>query len=430
MSVALTEKDRAPETDSTTPLEPSRPGPPSSHSMSASKCPVNPAISPSRRTEKIFIQQSLFSFLEGSSSRLNPRMNTVLCGHYETMSAEDSISALVKSRESRTVLLKMTQALETLREDEGRIATHILSILESKSSQTVLKLTGDPAQHFLDVVQNALDRGFLLESEHNSKARRIILRISEACDELPLDAELRRMRLKFCREALIWQHLRHPYILPMIGIDRNSFSPSLCMVSPWMENGTVLRYLEDHKGANVDRLLSEIAQGLEYLHSRNIVHGDLRGANILINDKWSACSTDFGLTSLSDATTATNSSNRAGSVRWMAPELLAPDRFGHHKFSRTPASDVYAFGCVCLELYTGRSPFADISETAAMFKVINGERPFKPSCDPPILEALWHSIAIDVNKCSSSSNTAALRVILGSRYGNDSSAERLAMEAI
>ncbi|KAJ7233312.1 kinase-like domain-containing protein [Mycena rebaudengoi] len=361
------------------------------------------------------------------------------------MSAEDSISALVKSRESRTALLQFSSDLsvaddpglrDALRKDEGQIATHILSILKSESSkETVLKLQGDPAQYFLDLVQNALDRGFLLESEYNSKARRIILKLSEACDKLPLslfitgitgrdehatfrggfgdiyrasyagktvalkhipvyhrDAELRRIRLKFCREALVWKDLQHPHILPMIGIDRESFSPSLCMVSPWMENGTVLRYLNDHGRVNVGRLLSEIAQGLEYLHSRNIVHGDLRGANILINDKWSACLADFGLTSLSDATAATTSSNRAGSVRWMAPELLAPDRFGHLEFSRTPASDIYAFGCVCLELYTGRPPFADISETAAMLKVIDGERPPKPSCDPPILEALWQYV--------------------------------------
>ncbi|KAJ7255747.1 kinase-like domain-containing protein, partial [Mycena rebaudengoi] len=154
----------------------------------------------------------------------------------------------------------------------------------------------------------------------------------------------------FCREAHIWQHLRHSYILPMIGIDRDSFSPSLCMVSSWMENGRVLRYLDDHRRANVDRLLSEIAQGLEYLHSRNIVHGDLRGANILISGNRSACLADFGLTSWSNATAATHSSNRAGTVHWMAPELIAPDRFGHHKFSRTSASDIYAFGCVCLEV--------------------------------------------------------------------------------
>ncbi|KAJ7195884.1 ankyrin repeat-containing domain protein [Mycena rebaudengoi] len=346
-------------------------------------------------------------------------MTTVLRRHYETMSAEDSISALVKSRESRTILLKLSSDLgvaddpklrDALREDERRLAAYILSILESKSSkESVLKLDGDPAQSFLDVVQNALDRGLLLERNHNSKARRIIRKLSEASDKLPSslfitgvtgrdehatfgggfgdiyqasyagktvalkhirtfhgDAELRQIRLNFCREALVWQHLQHPYILPLIGIDRESFPASLCMVSPWMEHGTVLKYLNDHGRANVDRLV-----------------------NILINDEWSACLADFGLTSLSDATTTTHTSNRAGSVRWMAPELLDPDRFGHQQFSRTPASDVYAFRCVCLELYTGRPPFADISETAAMLRVIDGNRPLKPSCDPAISEVLW-----------------------------------------
>lgn len=156
------------------------------------------------------------------------------------------------------------------------------------------------------------------------------------------------------------------------------------MVSPWMENGTVLKYLKDHGKANVDRLVSfqanmrpvnliarvqllETAQGLHYLHSHNIVHGDLRGvsqtgairvfvpnvpsqANILITHEWRACLADFGLVSFSDATPATHTSHhRAGSLRWMAPELISPERFDCC-FVATPATDVYAFGCVCLEV--------------------------------------------------------------------------------
>ncbi|KAJ7501742.1 kinase-like domain-containing protein [Mycena galericulata] len=105
--------------------------------------------------------------------------------------------------------------------------------------------------------------------------------------------ESRRVRLKFCREALVWKDLRHPYILSFIGIDRDNFPPSLCMVSPWMEHSTVLNYLKEHGYAHVNRLLFKIAQGLEYLHSHNIVHSDLRGSNILINDDWSACLADF-----------------------------------------------------------------------------------------------------------------------------------------
>ncbi|KAF7336067.1 Kinase-like protein [Mycena sanguinolenta] len=104
-----------------------------------------------------------------------------------------------------------------------------------------------------------------------------------------------------------------------------------------------------------------LVAGLDYLHSMDVVHGDLRGTNILISNEGNASLSDFGLaTSIEDAdsTTAgvTTSSNRAGSVRWFAPELIDPTRFGCTKFIRTKASDVYAYACVCLELYTRNPP--------------------------------------------------------------------------
>ncbi|KAJ7778425.1 hypothetical protein B0H16DRAFT_1503484 [Mycena metata] len=70
----------------------------------------------------------------------------------------------------------------------------------------------------------------------------------------------------------------------------------------------------------------------------------------------------------------------------MAPELLDPQRFGNGKFARTPTSDVYAYGCVCFELYTGQPPYR---EPAALLKVLNGERPGRPSGPPAISDLLW-----------------------------------------
>ncbi|KAJ7107517.1 kinase-like domain-containing protein, partial [Mycena epipterygia] len=198
------------------------------------------------------------------------------------------------------------------------------------------------------------------------------------------------------REALVWQGLRHPFILPLLGIDRESFPASVCMVSPWLKNGTVLKYLKNHGRGDVDRLLLETAKGLEYLHAQNIVHGDLRGTNILISDDNSACLSDFGLaTRISDAESSTamptSSSNHGGSVRWFAPELIEPTTFGCERFVRTPASDVYAYGCVCLELYTGSPPFSDVKpEVAAMLRVIKGERPPRPAA---MCEELWHLVS-------------------------------------
>ncbi|KAJ6476188.1 hypothetical protein C8R45DRAFT_1009160 [Mycena sanguinolenta] len=362
------------------------------------------------------------------------------------MASDNVVSGIVASPEHRRILLELSSKLDlendpriraALRADEERISAFIVSILDSKHAlDGVLDLEGNSAQCFLDVIQDALNRGFLMAQGHSSQARRVIRKLSEKCDKLPSslfiigvtskeehpmfaggfgdiyrashsgktvalkhmrhfiqssDPEIRDIRLKLCREALVWKDLRHPHILPFLGIDRDSFPSALCTVSPWMEHGTVLKYLQAHGRGNVDKFLYEIAQGLEYLHSRDIIHGDLRGANILINDNWSACLADFGLSVFANATTSMHTSTRAGSLYWMAPELIDPGRFGC-KFARTQSSDIYAFGCVCLELYTGYPPFAELSQAAALLRVVNGERPGRPAGAAAMSDALWKRV--------------------------------------
>ncbi|KAJ7730854.1 kinase-like domain-containing protein [Mycena maculata] len=363
----------------------------------------------------IIVYQNLIAFLQKACDRTPSRnevakLRRVLKG-YSTSS--ESISAIIGSLECKKILLEISSQLgladdpnlrSALRIDEEAIAQHLALILDSKSQKdAVLRLEGDSAQSFLDIVQDTLNRGFLMDPEHSRRARHLIRRLSESCDKLPSSLfiigvsgreeqptfgggfgdifrarynnqtvalkhmrhflrgeDLRRIRLKFCREALVWKDLDHQHILTFIGIDRDSFPSSLCMVSPWMEHGTVLNYLKDHGHGNVDKLLFQIAQGLQYLHSHNIVHGDLRGANILIDEHWSARLADFGLSVFENATTAMQTSNRAGSIYWMAPELIDPERFGC-RYMRTKASDVYAFGCVCLEARLIFFRFVDVS---------------------------------------------------------------------
>ncbi|KAJ7082147.1 kinase-like domain-containing protein, partial [Mycena epipterygia] len=140
--------------------------------------------------------------------------------------------------------------------------------------------------------------------------------------------------------------------------------------------------------------LLEIGEGLDYLHAQNIVHGDLRGTNILISDDNSACLSNFGLaTWMSEAESTTamaaSSTDQARSVRWWSPELIDPTRFGCQTFVRTSASDVYAYGCVCLELYSGRPPFSEVSDEVAMLRVTQGERPQRPA---DMSEELWRLV--------------------------------------
>jgi serine/threonine protein kinase len=112
--------------------------------------------------------------------------------------------------------------------------------------------------------------------------------------------------------------------------------------------------------------LLEIAEGLKYLHSKNIIHGDLKGVypeylfpfsqtnapvcqnNVFIDENWNARLADFGLACWADATLSTSTSNHVSSVRWMAPELFHPS----DAFCRTTLSDVYAFACVAIEVAT------------------------------------------------------------------------------
>ncbi|KAF7378045.1 Protein kinase domain-containing protein [Mycena sanguinolenta] len=204
---------------------------------------------------------------------------------------------------------------------------------------------------------------------------------------------------KFCREALIWKNLDHDYVLPFLGVDSQSFPGFLCMVSPWMNRGPIVT---NKGGPDVDCvpvMIYEIAVGLQYLHSQNVVHGDLRGANILLDDEGHIRLADFGLAAFADGPLVPT--NRAGSTRWMAPELLEPSSCGLEAFQRTFASDIYSFGCVGLELYTGKPPFAEeiFSEGGVLLKIITGDRPKFPPVVPEwccqIISKCWSHIPVN-----------------------------------
>ncbi|KAJ7468576.1 kinase-like domain-containing protein [Mycena latifolia] len=204
-----------------------------------------------------------------------------------------------------------------------------------------------------------------------------------------IDDDLRTiLQKKFYREALIWQNLVHPHILPLFGVYCEPLSSSLFMVSPWMEEGTVLCYLKANGRAVaiVNKLLFEIAQGLQYLHSRNLVHGDLCGRNILVTPDGSACLTDFGFSRYSGS--SRHSSREGTSYHWMAPELVDPDS----PSAQTFASDVYAFGCVCVELYTGQLPFLTAPVYAVSWKIVNCGRPKRPTGNPAMSDSFWQRV--------------------------------------
>ncbi|KAF7359797.1 hypothetical protein MVEN_00704900 [Mycena venus] len=173
---------------------------------------------------------------------------------------------------------------------------------------------------------------------------------------------------KICKEALVWRYLDHDNIVQFLGVDSMTFpSPAMAIVTRWMPQGNVISYISRNSPCSPygAQLLRDCIVGLRYLHSVAIVHGDLRGGNVLVDDNGHARLADFGLAGFVDAENTGKSSTRGGTTRWMAPELLAPPP--GQPFKRTRASDIWAFGCVCCEVWTeGTAPFPHIPTDPAI----------------------------------------------------------------
>ncbi|KXN92752.1 Serine/threonine-protein kinase CTR1 [Leucoagaricus sp. SymC.cos] len=152
------------------------------------------------------------------------------------------------------------------------------------------------------------------------------------------------------REMILWAHVSSPNILPFLGIYfSNEEVKQLCIVLPWMERGNLLKYLKNVRDEKRTPpripLLHDVVSGLQYLHSLGIVHGDIKGENILVSKTERAMLADFGSSRFETATQAMGATQSPGSLAWMAPE-----RFLEIVQSADTQSDAWSFGCLCYEV--------------------------------------------------------------------------------
>jgi len=239
-------------------------------------------------------------------------------------------------------------------------------------------------------------------TEHNG--RQVAVKVMR----IYLTSDLGKCFSEFCREAVAWRHLRHPNVLPLLGVDLEQHR--LAMISEWMDQGNINEFVRSNDGVNRVQLLVEAANGLEYMHGLHMVHGDLKGANILINQSHRACLADFGLSTIvntehhaaasaSSVSVASKTSLMSftvgGTPRWMSPELLDPERFGHGDSRPTKQSDCYGLGMVVYEVLCGKPPYWDITNRAALLNTITmGGRPKKPEAAESLglTDDLWRIV--------------------------------------
>ncbi|KAF9022764.1 kinase-like protein [Hymenopellis radicata] len=195
---------------------------------------------------------------------------------------------------------------------------------------------------------------------------------------------------EYCHEALLWRQLRHPNVLPFLGVRDDLFSPSFCLISPWMINGNIMEFLRKHP--EHDRFQS-IAEAIDYLHTLDpqIVHADVRGGNILVADDFRCLLADFGISHTVGTQAPGSSARHQGTIRWMPPEMLDDDLFDPRYFS---ARDIYSFGCTIIEIYTGKPPFSDIRTDAGVINIVVNHRrtPPRPAVSAFPSDALWYVV--------------------------------------
>lgn len=197
-------------------------------------------------------------------------------------------------------------------------------------------------------------------------------------DLVPLrdEAQLKRRFKQITRELSLWCKIQHKNILPLLGIARINDDANIpAFVCPWMENGNAREFRSRNPHFPPLLILYDIINGLQYLHTfePEIVHGDIKAVNVLINNRCEACLCDFGLSRfLTDNTLwKTTATHAGGTARWMSPELMSGDAS-----IPTKESDVYAYAMTCYEILSGDVPFKSISnDMVILYKVTKGQRP-------------------------------------------------------
>ncbi|KAF7984729.1 hypothetical protein HWV62_11662 [Athelia sp. TMB] len=254
-----------------------------------------------------------------------------------------------------------------------KLAAHILSnaFASSPTPETELKQaiadssTGSFAEVRKDILTNEDDNGITVAVK--------LIRLPNAIENW------RKTNKRLEREIKVWTGLGHPNIVHLLGtaVDPTG-SPKLAspaMISPWMENGNLMRFLKRENPSLQKRLrlLRDVVAGLTYrqctgsnmftsvliaaVHSKGIIHGDLTGTNIMIDDTYNARLSDFGLSAVKTASEGTSywSSTVGGAIRWRAPELLPPFPLDDNNNMEdvpdiTAACDIFSFGNVMLHV--------------------------------------------------------------------------------
>ncbi|MBA0832043.1 hypothetical protein Goarm_016458, partial [Gossypium armourianum] len=223
-------------------------------------------------------------------------------------------------------------------------------------------------------------------------------------DGIATAAEAAAIRSSFCQEVAVWHKLDHPNVTKFIGASmgtsnlkirtkdatsqNNSVLPSsaCCVVVEYVAGGTLKNYLIRNRRKKlafkvVIQIALDLSRGLSYLHSKKIVHRDVKTENMLLDARRILKIADFGVARV-EAQNPQDMTGETGTLGYMAPEVLDGKPYNRK-------CDVYSFGICLWEIYCCDMPYANLSFADFTSAVVRQNlRPEIPRCCPSALASI------------------------------------------
>lgn len=201
-----------------------------------------------------------------------------------------------------------------------------------------------------------------------------------------------RQRFEALRAEIdVLRAINHPNVVRFLGIDKIGFNMYIQME---YVNGGNLQDIIKQFGALSDdvagKYTKQIVDGLCYLHDKNIIHRDIKGANLLITSDGVVKLADFGCSKrILDSEQLFKT--LAGTPYWMAPEMVRQE--GHNK-----AADVWSLGATVLQMVSGLAPYQLLPPVPALFRIGHGtDVPVSPDlkASPLVLDFMRRCLTRD-----------------------------------
>ncbi|KAL5150383.1 Serine/threonine-protein kinase STY13 [Glycine soja] len=211
------------------------------------------------------------------------------------------------------------------------------------------------------------------------------------------DAEIASLRAAFTQEVAVWHKLEHPNVTKFIGATMGTSELQIqtenghigmpsnvcCVVVEYCPGGALKSYLIKNRRRKlafkvVVQLALDLARGLSYLHTKKIVHRDVKTENMLLDKTRTLKIADFGVARI-EASNPHDMTGETGTLGYMAPEVLNGNPYNRK-------CDVYSFGICLWEIYCCDMPYPDLSFSEVTSAVVRQNlRPEIPRCCPSAL---------------------------------------------